>query len=201
MSELGINIQSRAPSLRTQWQVAIGESDLPATTRLVAWALSTWMNSEGFCWPQQSEIARRAGVTDRAVRQALRGLREADFLGWKTGKGPGHSNHYQALMRNVGSYFDRKAEREGRKAERGDTYADHARHGFGEEVIEVSTRKSEEPSANSPLRGSPTQAPTERSGDAPWKDYPGGWRAFLKAEDQKRCEEEKASEARVGEAI
>jgi Helix-turn-helix domain len=71
VSELGINIQSRAPSLRTQWQVAIGESDLPATTRLVAWALSTWMNSEGFCWPQQSEIARRAGVTDRTVRQAL----------------------------------------------------------------------------------------------------------------------------------
>jgi hypothetical protein len=104
-------------------------------------------------------------------------------------------------MRNVGSHFDREAEREGRKAERGDTYADHARHGFGEEVIEVSTKKNEELSANSPLRGSPPQPPTERSGDAPWKDYPGGWRAFLKAEDQKRSQEEKASEARVGEAI
>jgi hypothetical protein len=80
-----------------------------------------------------------------------------------------------------------------------DTFVDHARHERGRgSYQEVSNKKSEEPPANSPLRGSPTQSPTERSGDAPWKDYPGGWRAFLKAEDQKRSEEEDASEAREG---
>jgi hypothetical protein len=56
------------------------------------------------------------------------------------------------------------------------------------QFLDLSSSTISETSASSPLRGSPPP-----SADAPWKDYPGGWRSFL--EDQKRGEEEQASEA------
>jgi hypothetical protein len=59
--------------------------------------------------------------------------------------------------------------------------------------------KEQPTSARPPLRGSPPQLPDESSGDAPWKDYPGGWQAFL--EDQKRSEEVHASKAGAEAAV
>jgi len=51
------------------------------------------------------------------------------------------------------------------------------------------------PSSSVPQRTSASASSPDDSPplDAPWKDYPGGWRAFL--EDQRRSEEEPASEA------
>jgi hypothetical protein len=200
-----INIATRAPSLRTQWQVAIGESDLPPTSRLVAWALSTWMDADGRCWPAQREIARRAGASRRAVINALENLRESDFLSWKTGGGPRRPNQYQALMSAPGAHIPGMSAPDDRTSASDDTFVDHARHERGRgSYQEVSNKKSEETSANSQLRGSPPQSPTELSADAPWKDYDGGWRAYLRAETQRRSEEEgaeEASEAREGQAI
>jgi DNA-binding transcriptional MocR family regulator len=53
-------------------------------------------------------------------------------------------------------------------------------------------------SISEPSASSPNSSPAP-SADAPWKDYPGGWRAFL--EDQKRSEEEQASEAGQGATV
>jgi hypothetical protein len=57
--------------------------------------------------------------------------------------------------------------------------------------------KEQPTSAIDPLGGSPTHTESETDGDAPWAGYQGGWPSWLKDENQKRSEEEKASEARV----
>ncbi len=163
MSRRDINVSTHPPSFRLQWQTAIGESDLPTESRLVGWALSTWMNSEGFCWPQQSEIARRAGVSDRTVRRALRQLRKDDFLFWITGGGPRRPNRYQALLRTQESAFGtRMADTETLMAETERTNGVHARHDFDEEVTKKYPIQKEEPDASLPLRGSrPPEEPNQ----------------------------------------
>jgi hypothetical protein len=61
------------------------------------------------------------------------------------------------------------------------------------QYLDSSSSSISEASASSPNSSPPPSA------DAPWKDYPGGWRAFL--EDQKRSEEEQASEAGQGATV
>jgi Helix-turn-helix domain len=89
-------VANKPPTLRTQWVVAIGESELTPTARLVAWALATFMNTEGQCWPAPAEIARRAGVSLPTVKRCLRELRASDYLAWQSGGGR-WSSRYQAL--------------------------------------------------------------------------------------------------------
>jgi len=68
------------------------------------------------------------------------------------------------------------------------------------QFLDLSSSSISEASANSPLRGSPPQ--TETDADAPWKDYPGGWRAFLKDKGAAKEEaEETATEARAEGAV
>jgi Winged helix-turn-helix DNA-binding len=53
------------------------------------------------------------------------------------------------------------------------------------QYLDFSSSSITDASASGPLRGSPPP-----SGNAPWKDYPGGWQAFLA--DQRRSEVERS---------
>lgn len=63
------------------WRSAITESDLPATTRLVALVLSLHMNERGgSCYPSQSTLARETGLHPETVKEHLRTLRTEGWL-------------------------------------------------------------------------------------------------------------------------
>jgi hypothetical protein len=86
----------------THWRDAIADSQLSSTQKLIAHTLSTWMSSNGHCYPGQEEIARRASLTDTSVRVATHALESAGFLRveWSRGRG---SHGYQALIPETGS--------------------------------------------------------------------------------------------------
>jgi hypothetical protein len=85
----------RQPSFRTLWTQAVGDSDLHATTKLVGYALATWMDVDGHCWPSLAAISRRASLKNSAVCDHLNKLADAGLL--RRDKGPGHSTRYQGL--------------------------------------------------------------------------------------------------------
>lgn len=63
------------------WRGAIADSDLPPTTRLVAWALSMHMNERGgSCFPKRATLARETGLNDQTVKVHLRALRDQGWL-------------------------------------------------------------------------------------------------------------------------
>lgn len=69
----------------TLWRELLGRSGLPGTSRAVGLWLSMWV-SDGpqgkrtHCWPRVSQIVRRSGFKERAVRDALRQLECAGWL-------------------------------------------------------------------------------------------------------------------------
>ena len=54
--------------------------DLPSTEKLVLLALADNANDSGCCWPSMATIARKCGLTDRAVRAAMRRLEEGGHV-------------------------------------------------------------------------------------------------------------------------
>lgn len=80
---------------RFDWERAIRRSDLHPTTRLVLFALGTYMNRDGSgARPTQETLAEACGLSARAVRNHLTAAREAGWLtlvsrgGWR-GSGAG----------------------------------------------------------------------------------------------------------------
>lgn len=62
------------------WRQAILASDLNSNNKLVALVISTFMNDWGHgAWPSQEMIAKRASLSERGVRKAVKELEE---LGW-----------------------------------------------------------------------------------------------------------------------
>lgn len=181
----------REASFRTKWMVAIGESNLPPTTRLVGWALATWMDLDGRCFPKRTEIARRAGVSLKIVKRCLKELWSADYLYWTTGKGPGNPNRYQGLMGVAGTPFGTVEDYEKGvvRAEKG-VDEDHktvpAAHDLGQEVKgsfqEEEARATTSPSPNG---DSPSREP--EGGPPPWANI--GWMQYLEDQKAKRTEE------------
>lgn len=82
------------------WREAIGDSGLPPRARLVAWALSKYMDTDGQnCFPSQETVAGQCGYrSTRAVKQGLGELQDGGWLEWVPGHGPGHSNRYRAAI-------------------------------------------------------------------------------------------------------
>lgn len=63
------------------WRSSICDSDLPSTTRLVALALSLYMNERGgSAFPGADKLAKATGLTDRAVRDHLHKLVDTGWL-------------------------------------------------------------------------------------------------------------------------
>lgn len=78
------------------------EADLPTATKFVLVSLADQANDDGVCWPGQESIARRTGLTSRAVRNNLNALREG---GWieitrRAGDGAGRQTNVYRLSAN-----------------------------------------------------------------------------------------------------
>jgi hypothetical protein len=70
-------------SLSAVWRDAIRDSELDATTKLVAYTLSTYANGRGSAYPSRATIAAGAGISLRNLRPvdaALDRLEAAGFL-------------------------------------------------------------------------------------------------------------------------
>lgn len=67
-------------SIKTQWQEAVFDSSLDATTKLILCALSMYADQEGkSCWPTQDDIGKKANCTSRCVREHIQ---RAEQSGW-----------------------------------------------------------------------------------------------------------------------
>ena len=81
----------------TVWRDAIRDSELDATAKAVAWALSTYMNGRGEAWPSKETLAVGASKSKRAVDGAIVRIARAGYLGVSQSKGRS-SNRYQAKL-------------------------------------------------------------------------------------------------------
>lgn len=57
-----------------------GLDELPPSETLVLLALADQANDEGFCWPTQETIARKARCSVRSVKRAIESLKRAELL-------------------------------------------------------------------------------------------------------------------------
>ena len=187
---------------RTRWTIGVRLSDLEPMTTLVALTLAGWANADGLgARPSVSSVARGCRLKRRAVTDHIKKLEDAGWI--RRTRGRGIPNRYSLL---IPLEIETKIEaqlgdwtQEVRHLDALGTAPGRSPYGTGALTSLTEPYKEQPTSANSPLRGSPTQI--ETGGDAPWKGYSGGWPRWLKDDKQKRSEEEKASEARAGEAI
>jgi hypothetical protein len=90
---------ARGKSLVAIWRDSIRDSDLKATTKLVAHTLATFMNGTGFAFPARATLARGASLGSglRSVDVALTELESTGFL--EIDRSPGRRSHrYQAVL-------------------------------------------------------------------------------------------------------
>lgn len=81
-----------------EWRNALRDSDISANAKLVGFILSTHMDAMGgSCFPAVKTIAHEASRCDRAVRNALRELEDAQLLLTEQGGGR-RSSRYHALV-------------------------------------------------------------------------------------------------------
>lgn len=86
------------------WERAIAESDLPATSRLVAFTLGLHFSKIGdSCWPSMDTVARESGLDRSTVVRHLAALRQAGWIacvhrGGSPEGGQRTSNHYAATI-------------------------------------------------------------------------------------------------------
>ncbi len=60
---------------------AVGELALSARHKAVLWALLTFVDREGRCWPSHATVAARAGVSKSTVKATLAELMRVDAVG------------------------------------------------------------------------------------------------------------------------
>ena len=78
---------------------AVADSDLNATAKVVAHAISTYMNKSGYAYPGSKTIARRSSLSTRTVDKAIKQIERAGFLKVaRVSGGNGKTNSYQALL-------------------------------------------------------------------------------------------------------
>jgi len=84
-------------SAQMRWRIAVSESALDPTTKLVALALDTWMDKNGRCWPSKETVRTRTGLGKRTIDRAIDRLKEAGYLDVTRSRGR-HANHYRARI-------------------------------------------------------------------------------------------------------
>jgi DNA-binding MarR family transcriptional regulator len=203
--------------LRTRWSIGVRLSDLEPMTTLVAFTLASWANQDGLgARPSFLSIAKGCRVDRRTVVTHIRRLEDDGWVRRRSGRGV--PNRYSLLIpaemeakieAQLGEWTSDPSEEVGNPhSPVGGVVGNPSALGresddtkWGTPVPPSLTEpdKEQPTSEINPLRGSPTQGTPGESGDAPWKGYQGGWPTWL--EDQRRNEEEEASEAREEEAI
>jgi hypothetical protein len=90
------------PSFKSRWQRAIGQSDLPPTTRLVLLTVSVHFMDEngGHCYPKIADLMRFTGFSNRCVIDHLNLAVEKRWLEhWRYGRGRSNRRwNYQATI-------------------------------------------------------------------------------------------------------
>ena len=87
-----------------RWRNAVRDSDLDSTSKLVALVLSTFMDSNGRCWPSRERIARAASLSVRSVAIAMLRIEASGLLDVNHSKGR-TANRYQAVIAQPGATF------------------------------------------------------------------------------------------------
>lgn len=80
---------------RHAWRIAVRESGLDATAKLVAFTLDTYMDKRGIAWPARPSLAASSTLGIRTVDRALLRLERAGFIVVARGRGR-RSNLYCA---------------------------------------------------------------------------------------------------------
>lgn len=89
-------VRKRHPAI---WRDAVADSDLSATEKGVAHAISTYMNKSGYAYPGRETIARRSSFSIRTVDKAIKQIERAGFLKvTRVSGGNGKTNSYQARL-------------------------------------------------------------------------------------------------------
>jgi hypothetical protein len=190
--------------LRTRWSIGVRLSDLEPMTTLVALTLAGWANADGRgARPSFESVAKGCRLTRRSVITHMKKLEDAGWVRRSVGRGV--PNRYSLLIptemefkieATLGEWTgepgalpsEELVNLSAPSSERGSTNQGTPVHPSLTEPY-----KEQPTSATDPRSGSPTQGTPGESGDAPWKGYQGGWPTWL--EDQKRSEEQKATEA------
>lgn len=87
----------KSPSRRLQWKLAVRDSDLSSTDRLVAYTLALRMNPHGgSCFPSLELLARETGLHRSTVHASIQRLEQAHFL---TVRHPNVSRHETGEIR------------------------------------------------------------------------------------------------------
>jgi len=63
-----------------RWRLAVRESNLPSSAKLVALVLDTFMNKSGESWPSVRLLARSTSLSEATVRWHLRILEIAGYV-------------------------------------------------------------------------------------------------------------------------
>jgi hypothetical protein len=87
-------------SFLADWRDAVRDSELKPNPKLVAFALSTYMNRDGACWPAKDTLAAATSLSKRAVDSAIGKLVLFGFLLVTRSRGR-TSNRYQAAIPTV----------------------------------------------------------------------------------------------------
>jgi hypothetical protein len=96
-------VTTRPTSQQLRWRIAVCESSLDATARLVALVLDTFMNGTGFAWPSRVSVADRAGLDVRTVDKAIARLERAGLLVVHRSRGRNANRYHAALPNSVPS--------------------------------------------------------------------------------------------------
>lgn len=202
--------------LRTRWTIGIRLSDLEPTTTLVALTLAGWANADGLgARPSFLSVADGCRVDRRTVVTHIKRLDDAGWIRRTSGRGV--PNKYALL---IPTEMEAKIETQlgpwTEEVGNGDSLpggevgnlrapsreSDDTKWGTPVPPSLTEPYKEQPTSEIDPRSGSPTQGNPERSGDAPWKGYQGGWPAWLKDKGAAKEEaEDTATEARGDAAV
>jgi hypothetical protein len=83
------------------WRNEIRDSELDAKAKHVGLTLSTWMSSDGVCYPSRPTQAEACGYSVRTIDRAIARLERAGLLVVSRGTGRGNSNQYAAVLNSV----------------------------------------------------------------------------------------------------
>jgi hypothetical protein len=136
--------------MNLQWRIAVRDSRHPhidVTAAAVAFALDSYANRQGYCWPSRNTIAAGAKCDVRTVDRAVRRLEAAGFVEVSRSRGR-TSNSYRLLIPNSGTPPPLNSDGESPL-----TAAESRRNGGADDTVTAAPMRSNR-GADVPLTGS-----------------------------------------------
>ena len=169
-------------SVKTLWMSAVRDSELGQTTRLVAWALATWMNSDGWCCPSVELIRKATKLGRSTVLKHLKILVKEGHLARSRGGGTAHFSQYQVLLKSPPMHGLSREERVHDENTRVHLDDDKSPRAGVQEVVEVSISKG--------VGGQSADAEPP-----PWAGHLNGWKGWRKELQERELEDAQRDES------